>query len=63
MEIAQALSLPPAALLVESTEERAVVAHIAGNRERAQQVAYMITILDEPEPDQPEEDIPRPSTA
>jgi transcriptional regulator with XRE-family HTH domain len=56
MEIALALSLPVAALLVETREERAVIAHVAGQRERAQQLAYMIKMLDEPEPDSPELD-------
>jgi transcriptional regulator with XRE-family HTH domain len=54
MEIAGALSLPVAALLVESSEERAVIAMVAGNRERAQQLAYLMTLLNEPEPDAPE---------
>lgn len=48
--IARALNLPVAALLVESREEQAVIAHVAGRRERAQQLAYMISMLDEPEP-------------
>lgn len=54
MEIAGALNVPAAALLVESPEERAVVAMVAGNRERAQQIAYLINLLSEPEPDAPE---------
>jgi hypothetical protein len=56
MEIAAALGLPTAALLVESPEEQAVIAHVAGNRERAQQLAYMISLLGEPEPLAPEAD-------
>lgn len=56
LELAQALGLPAAALLVETREERAVIAHVAGQRERAQQLAYMIKLLDEPEPDSPELD-------
>lgn len=54
MAIARALDLPVAALLVESREEQAVIAHVAGHRERAQQLAYMIAMLDEPEPSMPE---------
>lgn len=54
--IAQALGVPAAALLVDSSEERAVIAHVAGNRERAQQLAYMISMLGEPEPERPELD-------
>lgn len=50
MKIAGALDVAVAALLVESSEERAVVAMVAGNRERAQQLAYLITLLNEPEP-------------
>jgi hypothetical protein len=56
MAIARALELPVAALLVESPEEQAVIAHVAGNRERAQQLAYMITMLDESEPPPPDAD-------
>ena len=54
--IARALGLPVAALLVESPEEQAVIAHVAGHRERAQQLAYMIRMLDEPEPAMPDAD-------
>lgn len=54
--IAKALDLPAAALLVESLEEQAIVAHVAGHRERAQQLAYMIHMLDEPEPTLPDSD-------
>jgi transcriptional regulator with XRE-family HTH domain len=53
-EIAQALHLPLPALLADSPEEQAVIAHVAGNRERAQQVAYLIHLLDEPEPPDPQ---------
>jgi transcriptional regulator with XRE-family HTH domain len=56
MAIAAALEIPTAALLVESPEEQAVIAHVAGNRERAQQLAYMIALLGEPEPIAPETD-------
>jgi transcriptional regulator with XRE-family HTH domain len=56
MAIAAALGLPTATLLVESPEEQAVIAHVAGNRERAQQLAYMISLLDEPEPMAPDGD-------
>lgn len=51
MEIARALQVPVAALLVETPDEQAVIAHVAGNQERAQQLAYMIKMLDEPEPE------------
>lgn len=54
VEIAHALDLPAAALLVESPEEQAVIAYVAGNRERAQQVAYTIALLGEPEPIAPD---------
>lgn len=54
MAIAGALGTPVAALLVESPEEQAVVAMVAGSRERAQQLAYLIALLNEPEPDAPE---------
>lgn len=53
LEIAGALGIPAAALLVESPEEMAVIAQVAGNRERAQQLAYLISMLDEPEPEPP----------
>lgn len=52
--MAGALGMPAAALLVESSEEQAVVALVAGNRERAQQLAYLITLLNEAEPEAPE---------
>jgi transcriptional regulator with XRE-family HTH domain len=50
MEIAQALGQAPAALLAESLEEAAIMTQVAGNRERAQQLAYLIHLLDEGEP-------------
>ena len=50
MEIAQALSQAPAALLVESPEEASVITRVAGNRERAQQLAYLIELLGDDEP-------------
>lgn len=56
MELARVLDLPVAALLVESAEEQAIIAHVAGHRERAQQLAYMISMLEEPEPDAPDAD-------
>jgi transcriptional regulator with XRE-family HTH domain len=53
LEIATVLGIPAAALLVESPEEQAVIAHVVGNRERAQQLAYRIALLGEPEPATP----------
>jgi hypothetical protein len=55
MEIAQALGQAPAALLVESPEEAAIITQVAGNRECAQQLAYLIQLLGEPEPSPPGE--------
>jgi transcriptional regulator with XRE-family HTH domain len=50
MEIAQALGQAPAALLVESPEEAEIITQVVGNRERAQQLAYLIQLLGEGEP-------------
>jgi transcriptional regulator with XRE-family HTH domain len=55
IEIARALGQAPAALLVESTEEATIITQVAGNRERAQQLAYLIQLLGEPEPVPPDE--------
>jgi transcriptional regulator with XRE-family HTH domain len=54
MEIAQALGQAPAALLVESPEEAEIITQVAGNRERAQQLTYLIQLLGEPEPAPPD---------
>jgi transcriptional regulator with XRE-family HTH domain len=54
MEIAQALDKAPAALLVESAEEAEIITQVVGNRERAQQLSYLIQLLDEPEPAPPD---------
>jgi transcriptional regulator with XRE-family HTH domain len=54
IEIAQVLSQAPAALLVESPEEAEIITQVAGNRERAQQLVYLIQLLDEPEPAPPD---------
>ena len=50
IEIARALGQAPAALLVESPEEAEIIAQVAGNRERAQQLSYLIHLLGEGEP-------------
>jgi transcriptional regulator with XRE-family HTH domain len=50
IEIAQSLGQAPAALLVESPEEAEIITHVAGNRERAQQLSYLIELLGENEP-------------
>jgi transcriptional regulator with XRE-family HTH domain len=54
--IARTLHLPLPALLADSPEEQAVIAHVAGNRERAQQVVYLLHVLDEPAPPDPQEE-------
>ena len=54
MEIAQALGQAPAALLAESSEEALIMNQVAGSRERAQQLAYLIHLLDEEEPRPPD---------
>ena len=50
IEIARALGQAPAALLVESSEEAEIITQVAGNRERAQQLSYLIHLLGEGEP-------------
>jgi transcriptional regulator with XRE-family HTH domain len=55
IEIARALGQAPAALLVESSEEAEIITQVAGNRERAQQLSYLIHLLGEDEPAPPEE--------
>lgn len=54
IEIARALGQAPAALLVESSEEAEIITQVAGNRERAQQLSYLIHLLGEDEPAPPE---------
>ena len=55
LDIARALDRHIASMLVDSPEEGEVIGLIAGNRERAQQVKYLLAMLAEPEPAPPDE--------
>lgn len=51
--IAQALGQPPAAFLVETSEESALIAVLAGNLDTCLQIRLVLDALDEPLPDPP----------